>query len=91
MAIRSLVFMAIIKKKIRRRVTAKKELTFKGMEAIELEIEQRGEYSMDKLAGRWWKGNAIIWHNVEEQRLYCFEQVGSKKTTRLELDDVIRS
>ena len=78
-------------KKIRRRVTAKKEFVFNGMEAIELEIEQRGEYSMDKLAGRWWKGNGFIWHNVEEQRLYCFEQVGSKKTKRLELNDVIRS
>ena len=81
-------FYGNFQKKLRRRVTAKKEFTFHGMEAVELEIEQRGEFAMDKLAGRWWRGNATIWHNKEEQRLYTFEQIGGKKTKRLELNDV---
>ncbi len=78
-------------KKIKRRVMAKREVTVHGMEGLELEIEQRGEYAMEKLAGKWWKGTATIWRNVEEQRMYCFEQIGPKNAPPLELTDVIRT
>ena len=78
-------------KKLRRRVTAKRGIEVMGMPGVELHVEQRGEYSMDKLAGRWWRGTASIWHNVEEKRLYCLEQIGPKKAKTLEFDDVIRT
>lgn len=78
-------------KKLRRRITGKRELTVLGMPAIQLDIEQRGEYAMEKLAGRWWRGTATIWLNEDEQRMYCFEQIGSKRVETLDMNDVIQA
>jgi hypothetical protein len=78
-------------KKLRRRVVGKRDIQVMGIPAIELDIEQRGEYAMEKLAGRWWKGTATIWHNIEEQRMYCFEQIGSKRSMQLDINDVIQA
>lgn len=78
-------------KKLRRRVTSKRDIMVHGMSGLELEIEQRGEYAMEKLAGRWWRGTASIWLNTEEQRMYCFEQIGPKSAKPLEITDVIQA
>ncbi|MBN1256295.1 MAG: hypothetical protein JXA52_01170 [Planctomycetes bacterium] len=62
---------------------------FRGMEGVVIDYNERAEYAMDKLYGRW-QGQGTIWYNREELRIYAFEQVGSRKAKRLELNDVIQ-
>lgn len=65
------------------------EMTVAGMEAAETAYEQRGEYQMDKFLGRRWEnGQARIWYDREQKRIYAFEQIGPPKRELLEFSDV---
>lgn len=60
-----------------------------GMEAVKVRYEQRGEHKMERFMGRYWKdGEAYLWHNKEEKRLYAFEQIGPDKGPLLTMEEV---
>ncbi len=60
-----------------------------GFETVEIDFERRGEFDMDFLYGRWWTGKAICWHDVEQMRVFAFEQASNRKTPKLEISDVL--
>ncbi len=64
---------------------------YNGFSAVRVDFKRRGEYAMEKLSGRWWTGQGIIWHDLREKRLYSFEQVGRKSVKRLEMSRVVQS
>jgi hypothetical protein len=39
---------------------------------------------------RWHNGEAIIWYNKEENRIYTFEQIGPEKSAPLEFSSVFK-
>jgi len=63
--------------------------TFNGHEAVKLKIKKRGEKGFDKLIGRYWDGDAILWHNKELKRIYSLRQIKPEKTQPLDLEDLI--
>lgn len=68
------------------RTTAIQHTTFKGMDAVHVELMQRGEFRMDRMSGRWWRGEGWVWNHLEELRLYAVTQVGPKKAERVDLE-----
>jgi len=60
----------------------------RGMDGAILRYEERGEHHMDRFMGRLWEGEAYLWHNREERRLYAFEQAGPRGTQRLDREEV---
>ena len=54
--------------------------TISGMPAAHAKYRTRGEHQMDKFMGRFWEnGDAWLWHDEDENRLYSFEQIGPPK------------
>ncbi|NRA38953.1 MAG: hypothetical protein HRU15_12485 [Planctomycetes bacterium] len=78
-------------KKCGRRIVGRNDMEIFKHPGVRLEVEQRGEYRMEKLSGKWWKGQAFLWHDTKEKRMYAFDQIGPKKAQRLEISDVISS
>ncbi|MBA3708779.1 MAG: hypothetical protein H0W83_08180 [Planctomycetes bacterium] len=72
------------------RVLESEPRTLMGYPAVRTVFDRRGEKGMEKLVGRWWTGEAWIWHQRDEARLYTLEQVGPKRPSRLEVADVMR-
>jgi hypothetical protein len=63
-----------------------------GMEAVKLFFEKRGEHRMDRFIGRPWKhGEAWLWYNRDEMRIYAFEQIAPPKVPLLKMTDVFPS
>ena len=63
--------------------------TMAGMDAVAARYEQRGEHHLDRFMGRRWKnGDARLWYNRDEQRLYAFEQIGPKGVELPVFEDV---
>ncbi|MFW5829508.1 MAG: hypothetical protein ACOCXA_04535, partial [Planctomycetota bacterium] len=81
-------FYGPLQKRLWRKVYGREDLTWRGHEAVRLQIEQRGQYALEKLTGRWWRGEALMWHDRPAKRLYALEQVGPKRAKRVELDHV---
>jgi len=70
-------------------VTGCRKTTLSGMAAARASYKKRGEFQMDKFMGRLWQnGEAWLWHNEEEKRLYSFEQIGPRKRPLLKFEDV---
>jgi hypothetical protein len=61
-----------------------------GREAAEVAFERRGEYQMDRLAGRRWPGRGTIWHESAERRLYAVAAAGRRGPPELAPLEVIR-
>jgi hypothetical protein len=61
----------------------------RGHPAVRTEFERRGESRMETLTGRWWPGEAWMWHDRAEGRIYALEQVGPAKQPRLGVADAI--
>lgn len=60
-----------------------------GMAAIKASYEHKGEHQMDKFMGKHWKnGEASLWHNEREMRIYSFEQIAPPKISLLKFDEV---
>lgn len=60
-----------------------------GMEAVRVSYEQRGQHHMDRFMGRLWQdGEAWLWFDRDEMRLYAFEQIGPGKTVPLQFKEV---
>jgi hypothetical protein len=65
------------------------EIEVGGMKAVKVLYRERGQHHMDKFMGRYWdNGEALLWHNVEEKRLYAFEQISPSKVPLLSFADV---
>jgi hypothetical protein len=63
--------------------------TVADMPAVQIRFEQRGQHKMDTFMGRFWNnGEACLWHNRTEQRLYAFEQIGPEKAPLLKREEV---
>jgi hypothetical protein len=59
------------------------------MAAARATYKQRGEHQLDKFMGRFWEGGqAVMWHNTEEKRLYAIEQIGPPKAELLAFEKV---
>jgi len=59
------------------------------MEAIKASYERRGEHQMDRFMGRPWKnGEASLWHDKNEMRIYCFEQIAPPGVQLLRFEEV---
>jgi hypothetical protein len=58
------------------RVLRVEEASAFGRPALRTEFERRGEKQLDQVLGRWWRGEAWIWHDPDEGRVYGFEQFG---------------
>lgn len=61
-----------------------------GYQGVHGWFEKRGNIGLDKLSGRWWPGEGLLWMDPQEKRMYAFEQVGPKKHKRLEMNDVLK-
>jgi hypothetical protein len=60
-----------------------------GMEAIKASYEHKGEHQMDKFMGRPWKsGEAWLWHDKVEMRIYSFEQIAPPRMPLLRFHEV---
>ena len=70
------------------RLLSLEDATFQGHPALHATFERRGEARMDALTGRWWQGEAYIWQDDAEGRIYSCDQWGPNKQPRLELDHV---
>lgn len=63
--------------------------TFRGCPAVTTEYEQRPEHRLEAMLGRaWTHGEAWLWHNEAEQRLYACEQIGPESAARPAVADV---
>ena len=54
-------------------------------------FDRRGQKGMEKLVGGWWPGEAWIWHDADEGRLYAVEQVGPKRQPPLDVAAIARA
>jgi hypothetical protein len=68
---------------LKNKVMTMEDSIYKGMPSVEVTLTRAGTHAMDKLYGGEWSGSGRIWHNVEEQRLYAYEQAGPKKVPPL--------
>lgn len=60
-----------------------------GMEAVRVGYAQRGQHQMDRLAGRMWKnGEAWLWYDTGEMRLYAFERIGPRAAALPKMEEV---
>ncbi len=73
----------------RSRVMSSQPVEFRGLRGVRTAFERRGERRMEMLTGAWWPGDAWMWHDPTEGRIYAIEQVGPPKHPRLEPDDVV--
>ena len=71
------------------RVSDVQPARFRGMDAARAAYRQRPERQMERCMGRFWRnGEAWLWHNREEQRLYAFEQIGPRRAPPLPIESV---
>ena len=49
---------------------------------------RRGQYGFERMVGRWWNGQAWLWHNADEQRIYAVEETGPKRVERLNREGI---
>jgi hypothetical protein len=82
-------FYGRLQKRLGRKVYVREDTTWQGHEAVRLTIEQRGQYALEKLTGRWWRGEALLWYDRPVKRMHAIEQVGPKRAKRLEFDHVL--
>lgn len=67
------------------------ELKVNNMEAIRVRFSGLREHHGDRfMRRRWHNGDAIIWHNTEENRIYAFEQIGPEKSIPLQFSSVFK-
>ncbi len=70
-------------------VTDSEPACVSGMAACRATYKQRGEHQLDKYMGTYWEGGqAVMWHNTEEKRLYAIEQIGPPKAEYLAFEEV---
>lgn len=61
-----------------------------GMEACRSLYEAPREHHMDRFMGRRWpRGEAVVWHDRVERRVYAFEQVGPAKSPALDFSTTL--
>lgn len=65
-----------------------KEETLEGMPAVLSRFSMKPTFQLDKFMGRrWHNGEALLWLNPGEKRIYSFEQIGPSRTPALDLYD----
>jgi len=63
--------------------------TVGGHAAVRTSFSQRGQYQMDRFMGRLWRqGQAVLWFDSREKRLYACEQIGPNAVVPLEFADI---
>jgi hypothetical protein len=82
-------FYASFLKALGRKVREREDIRFINRDAVRLQTLQRGEYAMEKVVGRWWPGEGIVWEQPEERRIYAIEQTGPVRSQPLDLHDVV--
>ena len=66
-----------------------RETEIAGMEAVKASYEQRGQHRIDRFMKRTRKnGEAWLWYNREEMRIYAFEQVAPDRVPLLNVENV---
>jgi hypothetical protein len=65
--------------------------TVNGLDGRILKYSALREHHSDRyMRRRWHNGEAIIWYNKEENRIYTFEQIGPEKSKPLEFSSVFK-
>jgi hypothetical protein len=60
-----------------------------GMAACHATYRQHGEHQLDKYMGTYWEGGqAVMWHDPEDKRLYAVEQIAPPKGELLAFESV---
>ncbi|MBA2481643.1 MAG: hypothetical protein H0V44_13340 [Planctomycetes bacterium] len=72
------------------RILSCEDLSMDGHRAVRTRFDRRGMKGMEKLVGGWWPGDAWIWHDEIEGRIYAIEQFGPRKQIPIELSAIIR-
>jgi hypothetical protein len=68
------------------RVLEVEERSVFGHAAVFAKFDRRGQRGFEKLTGRWWPGEAWLWHDKDEGRIYGLEQVGPARRPRVQLE-----
>jgi hypothetical protein len=71
------------------RVLEVEERSVLGFPGVFAKFDRRGQRGFEKLTGRWWPGEAWLWHDTIEDRIYGLEQLGPQKQPRAELEKTI--
>jgi len=66
------------------------EETWRHMASVRAAIETRGTRGMDRLYSSYWRGEARVWHDTSEKRLYAYVQAAPKKVALLAESEVFR-
>jgi hypothetical protein len=72
------------------RIVSSEDREIRGYPGVYTIYERRGERRLEQLAGRYWKGEAFLWHDEHEGRIYGLEQIGPTKQKRLDLLDAFQ-
>jgi hypothetical protein len=72
------------------RIVGSEEREIRGSPGVYTVYERQGRRGLERLAGRYWRGEAFLWHDEREGRLYGMEQIGPRSTGRLELLDAFQ-
>jgi hypothetical protein len=60
--------------------------TLEGMPAVRATFSMKPTFQLDKFMGKRWKnGEAWLWLNEREKRIYSFEQIGPPRLPPLDL------
>jgi hypothetical protein len=62
---------------------------WRGMESLFMTTESKGTKGMDKLFSSMWRGEARVWHDTKEKRIYAYIQAGPKKVKLLADEEMI--
>jgi hypothetical protein len=73
------------------RIVSSEERQIRGCTGVYTTYEKRGERRLEQLAGRYWKGEAFLWLEKDERRIYGLEQVGPQRAKRLDLLDAFQA
>jgi len=66
-----------------------REIEIAGMEAVKVSYEERGQRRLDRFMKRTQRnGEAWLWYNREEMRIYAFEQVAPDRVPLLNMENV---
>jgi hypothetical protein len=71
------------------RVLEVEERSVLGYAGVFAKFDRRGQRGFEKLTGRWWPGEAWLWHDTDEDRIYGLEQVGPAKRSRVDLEQAM--